>query len=112
MLKVLDWRAVSYSILIGQNMYICQNFDQLTTLVENGQPLSQRPFLITLLKAGGRTWQKREVANAKIWHVQLKHIALKNIEKQVTICYATPRLSSAHHWWNSNEFFYLVKRRS
>ena len=37
----LSWRAVSYSIVIGQNKYICQsqNIDQITPLLESGQKL-------------------------------------------------------------------------
>ena len=41
MFIVLNWRAVSYSILIGQNKYICQNVDQITALLESGQKLAQ-----------------------------------------------------------------------
>ena len=44
MLTVLNELAVQYLIiLIGQNKYTCQNFDQATALPESGQNWSQRP---------------------------------------------------------------------
>ena len=39
MLIVLNWFAVLYSNLIGQNKYTCQNFDQATALLESGEKL-------------------------------------------------------------------------
>ena len=43
MLRVLNWLAVLYLNLIGQNKYSCQNFDQATALLECGQNWSQGP---------------------------------------------------------------------
>ena len=39
MLIVLNYLAVFYSILIGQNQNTCQKFDQKTVLLESGQKL-------------------------------------------------------------------------
>ena len=54
MLIVLNKLAVLYSILIGQNKYTCQNFDEATAKLEIGQKLVTKTILTTLLKASGR----------------------------------------------------------
>ena len=41
---MLNWRAVSFSTLIGQNNYACQNTDQITTLLESGQKLITKTY--------------------------------------------------------------------
>ena len=42
MLIVLNKLAVLHLILIGQNKYICRDFDQATALLESGQKLVTR----------------------------------------------------------------------